>query len=342
MFRLLLLFPFSFLLSCAPQTEKSTPNPKTMEAKLYPTTGSVERLDPAINQLISENAAIEILAKGHTWTEGPLWIEEGQYLLYSDIPPNSIFKWSEKGGKELYLKPSGYTGDTPRGGEPGSNALLLDSNGALVLCQHGDRRMARMTSQISDPKPLFKTIIDRFEGKRFNSPNDAIFDSQGNMYFTDPPYGLEGNVDDPTKEVDFQGVYRLNTEGNLEVIDKDMARPNGIALSPDEKTLYVANSQFPPNYMQFDLSGDGQVVNRKEFHLTSYDIGKGAPDGMKVDKNGIIWATGPGGVLVFQPDGKLLGRIKTGEATSNCAFNADESVLFMTCDDYLMRIKLKA
>ena len=218
--------------------------------------------------------------------------------------------------------------------------MLLDPEGGLVLCQHGDRRMARMSSPLNDPKPEFETIIGHFRDKRFNSPNDAIFDSNGNLYFTDPPYGLEGNVDDPAKELDFQGVFRLNVDGTLDLLERSMARPNGIALSPDEKTLYVSNSQFPPNYVQFDLDENRMITSKKEFHLTSYENGKGAPDGMKVDKNGIIWATGPGGVLVFDPNGNLLGRIKTGEATSNCAFNADESVLYMTCDNYLMRIKL--
>ena len=340
MIRFLLISLFALMVSCTAKPKKAQHSNSTGSLS-YPTTGSIERLDPVINDLIDENAVIEVLTVGHQWTEGPLWIEDGQYLLYSDIPPNSIFKWSEKKGKELYLTPSGYTGDTPRGGEPGSNGLLLDSSGTLVLCQHGDRRLARMMSPLEDPKPIFETITEGYDQKRFNSPNDGTFDSNGNLYFTDPPYGLEQNVDDPKKEIEFQGVYRLNIDGSLDVIDQQMARPNGIALSPDERTLYVSNSQFPPNYMKFELNNDGEILNREEFHLTSYDKGKGAPDGLKVDRKGFIWATGPGGVLVFHPNGKLLGRILTGEATSNCAFNTDESVLYMTCDDYLMRIRLK-
>lgn len=340
MIRTAAVFMILGFISCTLKTKEPAQSKTEKMKSTYPTTGSIERLDSEINGLISEDAVIEILAEGHTWTEGPLWIEAEQYVLYSDIPANSVYKWSEKNGKELYLKPSGYTGDTPRGGEPGSNALILDHDGALVLCQHGDRRMARMKAPLSAPSPIFETIVDRYNGNRFNSLNDAIYDSKGNLYFTDPPYGLEGNVDDPQKELNFQGVFRFNVDGTLELIDDQMARPNGLALSPDESILYVSNSQFPPNYMRFELDENGQVVNRSEFHLTSYNKGKGAPDGMKVDKLGYIWATGPGGVLIFNPSGKLLGRILTGEATSNCAFNADESVLYMTCDDYLMRIKL--
>jgi len=277
----------------------------------YKTTGSIERLDPRIDALISNDATIEVLAEGHTWSEGPLWIEDGKYLLYSDIPPNRIYKWSEEGGKELYLEPSGYTGETPRGGEPGSNGLLLDQQGRLVMCQHGDRRVARMTTPINQP-----------------------------TYITDPPYGLEGNVNDPAKEIDFQGVYRYNTSGELTLIADDIPRPNGIGLSLDESKLYVANSEGAPQWTVIDLSPEGEPSNQRVFHHDQDAQGDGAPDGLKIDNAGNIWATGPGGVWVFAPDGTVLGKIKTGEKTSNCAFNADKSILYMTCDDYLMRIKL--
>jgi len=306
----------------------------------YKTTGSIERLDPRIDALISNDATIEVLAEGHTWSEGPLWIEDGKYLLYSDIPPNRIYKWSEEGGKELYLEPSGYTGETPRGGEPGSNGLLLDQQGRLVMCQHGDRRVARMTTPINQPTSKFETIIGQYEGKRFNSPNDATYDRAGNLYITDPPYGLEGNVNDPAKEIDFQGVYRYSTSGELTLIADDIPRPNGIGLSLDESKLYVANSEGTPQWTVIDLSPEGEPSNQRVFHHDQDAQGDGAPDGLKIDNTGNIWATGPGGVWVFAPDGTVLGKIKTGEKTSNCAFNADKSILYMTCDDYLMRIKL--
>ena len=313
-----------------------------MKTKKYDTTGSIERTVSEVDRLIPTDASIEVLAGGFTWTEGPLWVEEEQFLLFSDIPPNRIMKWTEHDGVSLYLHPSGYTGERERGGEPGSNGLIRDSEGNLVLCQHGDRRMARMASPIDEPKAAFETIIDRYEGKRFNSPNDAVFDSNGNLYFTDPPYGLEGNVNDPAKELDFQGVYRLSADGKLSLLTDQMTRPNGLGLSPDEKTLYVANSDpDAPIWNAFELDEEGAITSSRLFFDASDEGGKGLPDGLKVDPEGNIWATGPGGVFVFSPQGQKLGRIMTGEATSNCGFNSDYSILYMTCDDYLMRIQLK-
>jgi gluconolactonase len=336
------LYCLLFLFSCqssnttASQTDQS-PAPK----QTFKTTGSVERLDAAIDALIPKDAKIEVLAEGFTWTEGPLWVDEGQYLLFSDIPPNRIMKWSEKEGSSLYLKPSGYTGETPRGGEPGSNGLLLDQAGNLVMCQHGDRRIAQMNAPLTAPKPEFTTLVGKYEGKRFNSPNDAVFDGQGNLYFTDPPYGLEKNIDDPAKEIDFQGVYRLSKDGKISLISDQITRPNGIGLSPDEKTLYVASSDPKKAiWMAFSLNEDGSVAGEKLFYDATGNKAKGLPDGLKVDKKGNIWATGPGGVWVFNSNGKVLGKILTGEATSNCAFDAAQKTLYMTCDDYLMRIRL--
>ena len=333
-----------FLVACSSsnsEDQKKTPaiNP---EESNFQTTGSIERLDETIDALIPQSAVIEVLAEGFTWTEGPLWIADGQYLLFSDIPPNRIMKWSEKEGLSLYLSPSGYTAAKERSGEPGSNGLLLDGSGNLVLCQHGDRRMAKMNTSLEAPRPEFTTIIDKYEGKRFNSPNDAVYDSQGNLYFTDPPYGLEKNMGDPEKEIDFQGVYRYSNKGELSLVTNIMTRPNGIGLSPDETTLYVANSD--PNqsiWMAFKLSPEGKVLEEKVFYDATGSPGKGLPDGLKVDKNGNIWATGPGGVWVFNAEAKVLGKILTGEATSNCGFDEEQQTLYMTCDDYLMRIKLK-
>ena len=321
--------------------EKKTDDIAVESQRLFATTGSVERLDPRMDQLIAKDAVIEILADGHVWTEGPLWVEDGQYLLYSDIPPNQIYKWSERGGKELYLEPSGYTGEDKRAGEPGSNGLLLDAQGRLVLCQHGDRRLARMIPAIDEPSARFETIVGDYEGKRFNSPNDAVYDKAGNLYFTDPPYGLEGNVDDPAKELDYQGVFRYSTEGRTTLLAADIPRPNGIGLSPDETKLYVASSEGAPQWSVIDISPTGEASNQRVFHDNPDAQSPGAPDGLKIDDAGHIWATGPGGVWVFSPDGTVLGKIKTGERTSNCAFNADKSILYMTCDDYLMRIKLR-
>ena len=300
--------------------------------------------DQQIHQVIPKDAKVEILAEGHEWTEGPLWLEAQQKLIYSDIPKNSIFEWSETGGKKLYLEPSGYTGETKRGGETGSNGLLLDSDGNLILCQHGDRRIARMDAPLSNPKAKFTTLSDDYNSKKLNSPNDAAVNKNGEIYFTDPPYGLEFNMDDPAKELDFQGVYKIDKNGKTMLLTKELSRPNGIAFSPDYRKLYVANSDPQKAiWMQYEVTGDGLLKNGKVFFDAkdkTADL-KGLPDGMKVHKNGWLFATGPGGVLVFNPEGKHLGTIFTGEATANCTFNEDYSVLYITADDYLLRVKLK-
>lgn len=307
------------------------------------TIGSIERYDAELNKLIPENAEIQILAEGFEWSEGPVWLEAQECLIFSDIPPNRIYKWSEETGIELYLEPSGYTGTEDRAGELGSNGLLLDAGGALILCQHGDRRVARMDATLSDPEPKFTTLAGQFEGKRLNSPNDACYDSNGNLYFTDPPYGLEGNEDDPAKELDFQGVYLLSSSGDLHLLTKELSRPNGIGLSPDESKLYVANSD-PEDaiWMVYDVQPGGVISNPSVFFDATDKVGAemGLPDGLKVSRGGYIFATGPGGVLIFNPEGKLLGTIKTTQATANCALNLNETTLYITADMYLLRVDL--
>jgi gluconolactonase len=301
--------------------------------------------NPIIHKIIPENARVEILGKGHEWAEGPLWLETENKLIFSDIPANSIYEWSEKGGIKLYLKPAGYTGDKERGGETGSNGLLLNDKNELVLCQHGDRRMAKMNAKLSNPKPDFKTIAAKYKGKRINSPNDAVYNKNGDLYFTDPPYGLEFRMEDPLKQLDFQGVYKVDKKGNITLLTKELSRPNGIAFSPDYKKLYVANSD-PENaiWMVYDVNKKGLLENGKIFFdVTDKNTAVyGNPDGMKVHKNGWLFATGPEGVLIFTPEGEHLGSIYTGEKTANCAFNEDYSELFVTADHYLLRIKLKS
>ena len=310
----------------------------------YASVGSIERLDPALDSLISSEAQLEVLAGGFEWTEGPVWVSQGNYLLFSDIPQNSIFRWSEQDSIMLYLKPSGYEGDNFEGKEPGSNGLHLDANNNLILCQHGARQVARMNAPLNNPRPEFVALAETYEGKRLNSPNDLVFDQQGNIYFTDPPYGLPGGADSPAKELDFQGVYRFSVEDStLTLLTKELSRPNGVALSPDEQTLYVANSD-PERaiWMAYDLNENGTVSNGRIFHDATEATAdaKGLPDGLVVDRRGNIFATGPGGVWVFRPDGTHLGIIKTGQATANCTFNDDESVLYLTADDYLMRLRM--
>lgn len=306
---------------------------------------SIEILDAAALDLIDPKAKLEIISQGYAWTEGPLWLEKEQKLLFSDIPNNSIFQIDDKGEKSLYLKPSGYTGETERGGETGSNALILNPQGNLVLCQHGDRRMSKMNAPLDQPKADFVTLVDNYQGKRLNSPNDAIYDKGGNLYFTDPPYGLEFSVDDPAKELDFQGIFCLKTDGELLLVDS-VTRPNGITFSPDQTKMIVANSDPEQAvWFQYDIISPGVVENRKLFFEATSYVGKegynGLPDGMKMHSSGNLFATGPGGVWIFDQNGNALARMATGEATSNCAFSGDEKTLYITADNYVLKVGLK-
>ena len=327
------LIPLLMLLPLAAALVPQNPTPR------------IERLDPALDKLIAPDARIETLAEGYDWSEGPIWVkEDGGYLLFSDVPQNVVHKWKEGAGAQPYLKPSGYTGTEPRGGEMGSNGLTLDSNGRLVLCQHGDRRVARMDTPLSSPQPKFATLADRYDGKRFNSPNDVVFHSNGDMYFTDPPYGMPKQFDDPAREIPFQGVFRRGRDGTVTLLTREMTRPNGLAFSPDERLLYVAQSDSTAAIWRvFDVKPDGTLgPSRILFDSTAMTKTlKGLPDGLKVDTEGNLFATGPGGVLVISPQGKHLGTIFTGQATANCAFGDDGRTLYITADMYLMRVRVK-
>ena len=306
-------------------------------------TGSVERLSPQMDEIIPPGELPEIIAEGFEWSEGPVWLPEQDILLFSDIPNNSVFQWSEKDGLKLYLKPAGYTDTASRGGETGSNGLLIDRKGHLILCQHGDRRIAVMDAPATSPEARFKTLADKWQGKRFNSPNDAVLNSRGEIFFTDPPYGMEHGFEDPKREMKFTGIFKLDANGKVILLTDRMTAPNGIGFSPDESKLYVSNSQNPALWMEYGFQKDGSLDKGRVFYEPP-DQNKteaGAPDGLKVRRDGTIFATGPGGVWVFSPDGKHLGTIKTGQATSNCAFDKESKFLYMTADNYLMRIRLK-
>jgi gluconolactonase len=309
------------------------------------TTGSIEKNDPALDAIVSGDPKIEILAEGYKWSEGPVWIESEKMLLFSDVPNNTIFKWTEKGGAEVFLTPSGYTGEGPSASrEPGSNGLTLDTSGKLILCQHGDRRIARYEGSFKDPKPVYVTVADRFEGKRFSSPNDAAVRNNGDIFFTDPPYGLPKQQDDSTKEIAFNGVYKVSAAGAVSMLVDSLTRPNGIAFTPDQKTFIVANSDpDKARWYAYDLTENDSVVNARIFYdATAFTkIEKGLPDGLRIDKNGNIFATGPGGIWIFNKDGKLLGKIKLPEPTANCALADDEKTLYMTSNMYLLRVRLR-
>jgi gluconolactonase len=304
------------------------------------TLGSIESLDPALDALLDTNADIEILSSNHDWTEGPVWVKEGGYLLFSDIPRNQILKWELGNTVSVFMEPSGYTGSEPfTGRQPGSNGLTLDAEGRLALCCHGDRLLKRIEKDGSET-----VLATHYDGKRLNSPNDLIYHSNGDLYFTDPPYGLPGGYENPEREMDWCGVFRLSQDGTVTLITKDIHAPNGIAFSPDERTLYVSQSnREAANWTALDLTADDIASSATIFYDSTDLVGKmkGVPDGMSVDVQGNLWVTGPGGVMIISPERKLLGRIVTGQASSNCAFGEDGSTLFITLDDDVVRVKTK-
>jgi gluconolactonase len=312
---------------------------------MYKTTGTIVKIDASLDNIINANAKIEILAEGFEWSEGPLWLEKQQMLIFSDVPMNTIYKWTEENGKEVYLKPSGYTGTEPSVcKEPGSNGLILDNKGNLVLCQHGDRRMARMDAPPDKPEAKFITLADKYDGKRFSSPNDAVYNSKGELFFTDPPYGLLTQDDsDSKKEIKHNGVYKVKPDGSVVLLADSITRPNGIAFFPGEQKMIVACSDpDKPNWYIYDVNGDS-LSNGRIFYSATEEAKtmSGLPDGLKIDKNGNIFATGPGGVYILNSEGKKLGMIKLENPASNCALSPDEKFLYVTNDMYLLRIKLR-
>ncbi|NJN25175.1 MAG: SMP-30/gluconolactonase/LRE family protein [Cyclobacteriaceae bacterium] len=328
------------LMACQARQTSGDKNPAEGQETFRP---YIERQSIALNELIDSAASVEIIASGFDWTEGPLWVE-GLGLLFSDIPSNTVFIWSAKEGARRYLKPSGYTDSLPRGGEIGANGLLLDRSGNLILCQHGDRRIARMNAPIAAPQPVFTTLADNYQGLKLNSPNDACISQSGLIYFTDPPYGLEYKMDDPLKQLDFQGVFVVDGSGESRLLTRELSRPNGIALSPDEKILYVANSDpHHAIWMAYPILEDGKLGEGKTFFDATAQTKseRGLPDGLKVDARGNIFASGPGGIWIFDDQSNLLGRIMTGQATSNCAFGQGGKSLFITADMHVMQVALK-
>ncbi len=334
-----LLLPLCGLALSVLTARAAEPRVIVSEVAPYPTIGSIERLDPALDAVLAADAKIEKLAEGFRWSEGPVWRAKEGDVIFSDVPTNTAYRWREGQGVDVFLRPSGDTGITVNPSGEGANGFTLDAQGRLVLCQHGDRRISRLGAD----SPRYEPLVERCDGKRFNSPNDLCFDRAGNLFFTDPPYGLGR---DASAELGFNGVFRRATGGTVSVLARDLDRPNGIALSPDEKILYVANSGDRPGMrtylMAYALQPDGSVeAGRVLFDAEPLRAkrGGGLMDGLKVDAKGNLWATGPGGVLILSPEGKHLGTILTGTATANCAFGgADGATLYITANNLLLRV----
>lgn len=301
----------------------------------------IERLDPALDALIAPDARIEQLATGFSWAEGPVWRKAHGDLLFSDVPRNTIYRWQPNVGITVFLRPSGFAAPNAPGRELGSNGLTLDLNGALVMADHGNRMIARLNDTLFTKTPL----ADRFNGKRFNSPNDLVFRSNGAVYFTDPPFGLRGLNADPAKEQPVNGVYVRWPSGPISLVASDLGFPNGIAFSPDERTLYVSNADSKRAiWMAYDVDQSGALSRGRVFFDATplAQAGRsGVPDGMRVDGQGNLFATGPGGVLIISPQGKHLGTIVTGQPTANCAFGDDGTMLYITANDRLLRVRLR-
>ena len=300
-----------------------------------PAIGSIARLDPAFDALVAKDAQIEKVATGFSFVEGPLWRPEAKLLWFSDLVANKLRAVTPDGQASVVIDQSGGPSTAPPGGYVGSNGLIADKDGAVLACQHFNRQIVRIGKDLK-----MTTVVNKFEGKRLNSPNDLIYKSDGSLYFTDPSYGLPKQDEDPAKELKFNGVYRL-AKGKLQLLVKDLNRPNGLAFSPDEKTLYVANTEPKKFWMRYDVAADGTVSGGKVFADVTDEKDSGGPDGMKVDAQGNVYATGPGGVWVFAADGKRLGVIKTPETPSNVGWGDDGKTLYITAVTSVYRIKLQ-
>jgi gluconolactonase len=318
----------------------------------YEKVGSVERLDPALDAIVPKDAAIEKLADDFKWTEGPVWVHAG-YLLFAEIPSNRILKWSPTAGVSDFMRPSGYSGSAPFGGpEPGTNGMTLDRRGRLTVAGHARRNVFRLESL--EKGAALTVLAEKYEGKRLNSPNDLVYRSDGSLYFTDPPYGLPTQSDDdPRKELAFNGVFRIPNalshrpgappdDSKLQLIIKDLTKPNGIAFSPDEKYLYIAVSDPAHKvWMRYDVKPDGTVAGGKLFFDATSSPASGGPDGIKVDRKGNLYGAGPGGLWIFSPEGKHLGTLKLPENMANCNWGgADGKTLYITASSALYRIRL--
>jgi gluconolactonase len=313
-----------------------------MNSSAQQIVGSVEFLDPKMEVFFDKNAKIEVLADGFTWAEGPVWVSKLNGVVFTDVPNNKAYLWTKKDGLSLFLSPSGMTNHAPHSTDEGANGLTLDNEGNLILCQHGNRAVSKLKNWSFDT-PEYEILVDHFEGKWLNSPNDLAINQKGQIFFTDPPYGLKDQDRDALKELDFNGIYKWSQDNGLVLLDKSLSRPNGIALSNDEKMVYIGNSDSQHSIIAaFDLE-NGLLKNKRTFFDGSVlaQTRQGLFDGLRVHSSGVVFATGPGGVLVLDESGKHLGTVMPGKSTANCGFDAQEDYLYLTSTDVLARIKLK-
>ena len=302
--------------------------------------GEIEKLSPDLDKYVGQSSKIEILAKGFEWSEGPVWVDKINSVLFSDVPENKIYKWNKNEGLSVYIEPSGYSGKVPTSKKDGSNGLILNSKNELLVCMHGDREIAKLTKWGSGE---FETVINKFQGKLFNSPNDMVFTKNGDLIFTDPPYGLKNRNSDKLKELKINGVYKLTSDGEVSLLVDNLTYPNGVALSTDDKIMYVnVSDSTNPRIMAYDI--DKETITNERIFFDGRKLAEnniGLFDGIKIHPDGTIFSTGPGGVLIINKDGTHLGTIKTIEKTANCAFDSTYEYLYMTTDMYLTRVKLK-
>src|SRR6516165_6747414 len=295
----------------------------------------IERFDPALDRIVPRNAKIEKLAGGFLFTEGPVWVGDGGYLLFSDPDNNLIYRWSAEEGVSIYRTHSGYTGmDIGEYGQPGSNGLTVDGQGRLTINEHGNRRVTKL-----EKNGQLTILADRYEGKRLNSPNDLVYRSDGALYFTDPPFGLPKFFDDPRKELSFSGVFCL-VNGELKVVSKDLSGPNGLAFSPGEKYLYVDDwDEKNKVILRYDVQPGGTLSNKKFFFDATNNPGEDAWDGLKVDQQGNVYASGPDGLWILSPEGKHLGTIVGPEHPHNLAWGeVNHKTLYLAAQTGLYRI----
>jgi gluconolactonase len=296
------------------------------------------------SSLLAENAIAQVIATGYNWSEGPVWVDGSDMLLFSDVPENKIYQWTKDKGVQLYLAHSGFTDTLDHPGQDGSNGLTVDNEGRLIFCQSGARQISRMNSSLQNPAKDFTTLAGSYNGKKFNSPNDLVIDRKDNIYFTDPVYGLPGKETDPSRQLNFEGIFRISAAGVVTLLIDSISKPNGIALSADEKTLYIASSdEKKPAWYAYRLDSSGNILSGglllDALALRKKATVKQSPDGLKTDNFGNIFSAGPDGICIISAAGKLVGLIKVpGRYTSNCSFNNSRDILYITADDLILQL----